>query len=189
MKKPVMILADFDDTLIKTDSFAGMMKKEKWYLNPAILKAGVFLAFAKVLKKNEIPARNRMKYLLLQKYMELPVEKKNTYAEWFRSQINHEVIQEINQCPHDLLVIISASEAGLIRNVLSDVLACDMIIANELGSDSVSFRTCYGEEKVRRLKDCFPEPEKYDIIVWTDSESDRPIMNLAREVHLVRSTK
>ena len=113
-------------------------------------------------------------------------DRKEQYAQQFTQCLNQEVIAAIKECEHDLLVIISASEKNLIEGVLAGTLAYDYIIANELTDTPEQFRTCYGAEKVRRLQEAIPDYEKYSIIVWTDSESDRPIMNLAEQVHLIR---
>ena len=42
---------------------------------------------------------------------------------------------------------------------------------------------CYGEEKVRRLRQLFPELSDYHMIAYGDSSGDRELMTLANEAH------
>ena len=42
---------------------------------------------------------------------------------------------------------------------------------------------CYGEEKVRRLRQLFPELSDYHMIAYGDSRGDRELLQMADEVH------
>lgn len=181
--KPVMILADFDETIIDIDSFASMMKQEKWYLDPAVLLCGAGLVLTRMIGKDQLPARSRMKKRLMEKYRDLPADKRKEYIDLLRNHIDPEVVAEIKALSAEKLIIASASEEELIRDVLAGILEPDDIIANEFGGED--FRTCWGREKAERFIEKYPHYEEYDIHVFTDSQSDRPIMELADHVHMI----
>lgn len=89
---------------------------------------------------------------------------------------------------HSQDVIISASPFFLLKPI------CDELKVKELMASPVDKKTgkyqgknCHGVEKVRRLKEKYP-----DIIVestYTDSLSDKPILDLAKASYLVKGNK
>ena len=185
MNKPTLCIADFDDTLILTDSLKTIMLSEHWLLSPAVLLAGVRLFFSIKLHKNELASRSRFKLLILKKYEKLPDEKRKAYIEKFKGLINKVVTDMIREQSYDRIVIVSASEDSLVRNVIDGCFDRYEVIANSVSSD---FTTCYGKEKVRRLKELIPEPSDYIITTFTDSYSDSPLIELSDNAYMVKET-
>lgn len=203
-----LCLVDFDDTLITVDSLRHIMKSEYWLFAPSLLIAGVRLFLCMLCdelikpvayrsgKKADphvagspiiLRARSRFKYLMLTRYDRLSADKKKKYTEYLRDHINLKVLDMIRESEYDRIVIISASDEGLIRDVLSDSLAGTLIIANSTDNTDIrSFRTCYGIEKVSRLSQAIPDYRDHEITVFTDSYSDRPLMELADTVYLIK---
>ena len=192
-----LCLVDFDETLITVDSLKTVMKRERWYLSPELLMAGAGIVASKLHSKfvpgqsdaDRLRARSRFKLILLRKFRELPADRRIEYTEFFKKHINHDLTEEIRAAGYDRIVVISASETGLIREVLSDVLPDCEVIANECPDTQESaaeFRTCYGAEKVVRLRIAIPDYAGYDITVYTDSYSDRPLMDIAGTTHMVK---
>jgi len=184
--RPVMVVADFDDTLITVDSLCAMMKKNRWYLDPAMIRAGAGIVFAKASGRNELRARSRFKWLMLRRYHALPEEEKDAWTAYFRQRFNTGVLGQIRDLAPEKVIIASASDADLIRRVLDGVLSADDIIASVFTEDESSFQTCYGQWKADRFAERHPERTGYHVVVFTDSESDRPLMHLADEVRLIR---
>ena len=189
-----LCIADFDDTLILTDSLAYIMKREKWYLRPSLVTAGIGIIVSRVLpsqdKKNiALKARSRFKKRLLRLYYGLSQEKHNSYIATLRSLINAAVIEDIKAKHFDRIVIVSASESDLIKEVIGDVWPDITIVANSfapgLPDSQVDFTTCYGSHKVSRLTEAVPDLEDYDISVYTDSMSDKPLIDLANSAYMV----
>lgn len=187
--KPVMVVADFDDTLLTVDSLCSIMKKDRWYLDPAMLMAGGRIVLAKALGRGVLEARSRFKWLMLGKYRALPESGKAAWIAYFREHVNKDVLGQIEALHPAKVVIASASEEGLIVSVLDGILKTDDVIANVFTEDPASFRTCYGRWKADRFAERHPERKEYRVVVFTDSESDRPLMNLADEVRLVRKAR
>ena len=186
MMKKTLALIDFDKTIISVDSFIYILKKERWFFNIRIIWKVIEILIAKLNHKDELEKRSSLKYILLSKYQFLPEEEKQKIVCQMKQKINVDVIMSIRNMHPDLIVIASASETSLIDAVTKDVLNVNYIIANDYIADGASFRTCYGEEKAKRFKEAITDYQDYDIYVWTDSLSDKPIIDLAKEYHHVR---
>ncbi len=202
-----LCIADFDDTLILTDSLAYIMKREKWYLRPSLVTAGIGIIVSRMIpsqdKKNiALKARSRFKEQLLRLYYGLPQEKHDSYIATLRSLINTAVIEDIKAKQFDRIVIVSASETELIKEVIGDLWPDITIIANSLDASvnrnitlnpdlrnpQSEFTTCYGKHKVSRLTEAVPDLGDYDISVYTDSLSDKPLIDLASSAYMVGGT-
>ncbi len=90
-----LCLADFDDTLILTDSLKTIMLKERWFLSPTILTAGVRLFLCRLIKKGEYEARSDFKKRLLLKYGRMPETVREEYIRSFRKQITPVAVRRI----------------------------------------------------------------------------------------------
>ena len=167
-----LCLVDFDDTLILTDSLRTVMDSEHWLYSPSLFAAGVKLFFCRAIRRGEAKARDRFKAGILRRFKELPEEKVSDYVAQFKGLLNTGLTERIAGEHYDRIIVISASEENLVRRVLDGVLDKFEVIANT-ADPSDDFRTCYGEEKVRRT-------------VYTDSYSDRPLMQIANTSFLVK---
>ncbi|MCR5509448.1 MAG: haloacid dehalogenase-like hydrolase, partial [Lachnospiraceae bacterium] len=158
---------------------------EHWLCSPSLFAAGVKLFFCRALHSGETGARNRFKEGMLRRYYKLPEERVDAYVDSFRAQLNTGVIDKIKAGNYDRIIVVSASEEKLIRRVLEGVFDGFDVIANSL-EEGKGFSTCYGTEKVRRLAAFMPDYADHDIEVYTDSMSDRPLMEIAKRSYLVK---
>ena len=205
-----LCLVDFDDTLILTDSLKSVFLGERWFLSPGLLVVGIRLFFCRLFRKGEFEARSEFKRRLLLKYSGLSDEVRKAYIQLFKDKVNHVLTDRIIEGQFDRVVIISASEEELIKSVIGDSIAEYDVIANRIPAyfndskvktaertglsvsedqHSEEFRTCYGAEKVRRLLDLFPNCSDYGIIIYTDSFSDQPLIEIADEAYLVKGAQ
>lgn len=89
---------------------------------------------------------------------------------------------------HDKDIIISASPEFLLKPITDELKVMDLI-GSKVDKLSGKFDglNCHGEEKVRRLN------KKYkDLVVlesYSDSLSDKPILELAKDAYLVKGNK
>lgn len=182
-----LCISDFDDTLILTDSLVYILKSEKWYLRPSLIAAGIGIILSRVAPDHSLKSRSAFKKRVLEYYYKLPDEKKKKYTDILRGKINQPIIDDIKNKGFDRIVIVSASETGLIREVLSEVFAEVEVIANSLtgGPEDDNFETCYGENKITRLSEVIPDYRDYEITVYTDSWSDKPLMEIANQAYIV----
>ncbi len=203
-----LCIADFDDTLILTDSLAYIMKREKWYLRPSLVTAGIGIIASRLIPSQDkkdiaLKGRSRFKERLLRLYYGLPQEKHDSYITTLKSLINTTVIEDIDAKQFDRIVIVSASETDLIKEVVGDLWPDITIIANSLDASvnrnitldpgfrnsQPEFTTCYGKHKVSRLMEAVPDLGDYNISVYTDSLSDKPLINLAGSAYMVNKTE
>ncbi|MCR4754883.1 MAG: haloacid dehalogenase-like hydrolase [Lachnospiraceae bacterium] len=180
-----LCIADFDDTLILTDSLVYIMKNERWYMRPKLVFAGVRIVASRLLG-NRMKRRSAFKKILLEYYNELPDVKRSAYITTLKQKINKTVITDIQQKNYDRIVIVSASEESIIREVIGDILPGYMIIANKLPDDPESeFETCYGQNKVKRLEEAVEDYADHEISVYTDSWSDKPLIDIAKHAYMI----
>ena len=168
-----LAVVDFDKTLIKTDSFIYMMMRERWFLDPAVFVLCARLFLLTLLRSDAPEVRDRLKYRLLKKYSLLSFKKRMFYIETFKRKIDWSVADSITKGAYDRVVVASASEEKLICSVLSGVFSSCEVVASRIVQGE-AFKTCYGKEKYRRLKEYLGEgfDMEYEVTLYTDSRSD-----------------
>lgn len=181
-----LVLADFDETIIDCDSLVTIMKKEKWFWDFSLIVAGISIIFAKIFKGDVFSKRSAFKYIMMQKYEKLPAATVDKYISYFKNHLNNEVLDKIQEIGADRIVIASASVQSLISGVLDGVLEADTIIANVLDGERRNFKTCYGQNKADRVCQKVPDYKDYEIYVFSDSMSDKPIFDLGNNKYLVK---
>lgn len=181
-----MVLADFDETIIDCDSLVTIMIKEKWFLDISLIVSGINIILAKVFKGDVLKKRSAFKYIMMCKYGEMSYEDQEGYIDYFKKHINKDVINKIQQINAEKVIVASASDCTLIERVLDGVLKVDHIIANTECKNSKDFITCYGQQKADRVCKEIEDYHQYDIFVFSDSMSDRPIFDLGKYNYLVK---
>lgn len=91
-------------------------------------------------------------------------------------------------CSHKNDIIISASPEFLVKEI-GKILKVKCVIASEINIKNGKFKgkNCYGKEKVRRFKEKYPASNV--INAYSDSLSDMPMLNLAKNKYLVNQNK
>lgn len=181
-----LILADFDETIIDCDSLVTIMKKEVWFFDFSLLLAGFGIVCAKIFKGDVYKKRSIFKYIMMQKYQKLSDETKEKYNTFFKEHINVEVVNKIKELNADKVVVASASADTIIGKVLEGIIKVDVIIANTMSDNKKDFRTCYGEEKAQRVVSLINDYDKYEVYVFSDSMSDKPLFDLGQYKYLVK---
>jgi HAD superfamily hydrolase (TIGR01490 family) len=82
------------------------------------------------------------------------------------------------------LIIISASLENWIKpwaqnNFFEEVIATKIEAKNGLITGKLATNNCERQEKVRRFLEKYPERKKYFLYVYSDSETDKPLLSLA----------
>ena len=186
MDKQVLVLADFDETIIDCDSLVTIMKREKWFFDISLIWAGIGIACAKVFKGDVYKKRSAFKYIMMQKYNKLYDASVDKYIEYFKNHLNSEVLSKIRELDADRIVIASASAESLICRVLEGVLNVDTVIANVMSDNKKEFKTCYGQQKADRVCQQISDYKDCEIYVFSDSMSDKPIFDLGKVKYLVK---
>jgi decaprenyl-phosphate phosphoribosyltransferase len=178
-------LVDFDKTLIGSDSLYFIFKKERFYLKPKLLFSGLTAVLSLGLPKSyQIPFRSRFKKGLLEELKTLSKKRMAEYIQVFRTQLDKKIIGQVKAEQCEKVIVISGSEETIIRNTLSGMMVFDLIIANSMEKGSGGgFKTCWGQEKLERLKKELGDLKNYEFVLFTDSDDDRPLKEISSKVY------
>lgn len=192
--KPRLILFDFDGTITSRDSLIPFL----WHIsNP--------FSFTKKLTKSlpyiigyllKIISNERAKDRLLKHFLigrdleELRALCKSYVENALPNLIRPTALTAIqnHKSTNDLCVLISASP-DLYLNVWGKIQQFDYILTTEIATDNsmvtggISGKNCYGSEKLKRIKETFPDLSQYFIVVYGDSKGDFDLFEIADEVH------
>ena len=108
------------------------------------------------------------------------------YNDYFKEHINSEVVNKIKEIDAEKVIIASASAKKIISKVVEEILKVDLIIANDECESRSEFKTCYGQYKADRVQAEIDNLDQYEIYVFSDSMSDKPIFELGKYNYLVK---
>lgn len=191
--KNVCIL-DFDGTLVKKDTLKYIMVKE-WFFRDfdLLFLLPVLLIKTLLLPRNkQIKIRSVVKQKILKNVKDLPIHKYRSYIEHFRENLNWTIINDLNKKDFDIIIVTSASEEGIIKDVLKNVLNVDHIISNKIDDINVkNFITCWHKEKVRRVEDLLfglygENHKKFKYTLFTDSIEDGPLIKYSDKTNYIK---
>jgi len=176
---------DFDKTIYDGDCtidfYLFCLKKHKHIIFLLPIQIWGMLIYKLKIKEKEYFKEKFFVFLLKIKDIDKTIQqfsKKNNYKikDWYIKQKN------------DNDVIISASPYFLVNELLKP-LNIKYVIASDVDKKTGKFlsKNCYGEEKVKRFEEVFPN-KKIDSF-YSDSMSDLPMMKLAEKSYLVKDNK
>ncbi len=95
-----------------------------------------------------------------------------------------EMIKKAKEDGHDV-VIVSASMDNWVSQFFPGVkvIGTQVEVKDGLLTGRFSSANCYGEEKVRRLLEVFPNRSHYRLIAYGDSGGDKALLDFADESH------
>tara|TARA_A100001015_G_scaffold302043_1_gene389756 strand:- start:746 stop:1315 length:570 start_codon:yes stop_codon:yes gene_type:complete len=186
--KNKIALIDFDKTLIEVDSLGLIFLKEKLYLNTKLFFYGFILFLCKCFPKNkQLYIRSLFKKNLLKLIKLLPENKLDEYISDFKEKLNKDLVRDIKSENYDLIFVVSASEESIIEKVLDGELEVNAIISNKITHLSKNFITCWGVEKLHRLKELIEIEQFKEIHVYTDSYDDKPLLDIATKEIILKN--
>lgn len=186
VKRPKIVLVDFDRTLIGVDSLAHILRQEAWFWQPKLAVLGLLMAILQVVPYPfQLKVRSLFKQRLLKQLRRLPKAQWLSYVAFFRSQLNIALISRLKRQGYQQIIVLSASDQALIKQTLRGFLQPDSILANRK-ENLKAFRTVWHAEKVRRLRRALGDLEQYTFELFTDSYADLPLMQLSRKTYLIK---
>ncbi len=188
MKK--LALVDFDNTIVMCDTLGYIFRRERYYLDVRFLIAGSRVFIVRVLfpnqREKQIYARNTFKRILLSKFCRMDEVKLRSYVNYFRTKLNNKLLEFLGKQLYDRIVVVSASEEGLIKGVLNGVFPFDMVVSNSCSGVGENFETCWNVNKLKFLRKVITIEEYECIHLYTDSYDDLPLMEIADETFMVK---
>ncbi len=186
---------DFDGTITKRDTLIEFIRYAKGNLR---FLAG-FLLFSPVLvlmKLHLYPNYKAKQKLFSLFFKGMKIDDFDSICRQFaidngkllREKALSEIADALKECAP--ILIVSASIDNWIRPFFDDyegnkitVLGTKIETANGLITGRFISKNCYGEEKVRRIKDVLPNRNEYYLIAFGDSRGDKEMLEYADERH------
>lgn len=181
---------DFDGTLTTSDSLAGILLFHAGWLR--FLWGLLVLSPWIVLSMLGLYDNGRAKERLFAHFFRgMRLDDFNDLCRRYAAASTHilrpEGLQAISQAQAEggEVVIVSASVENWVQPFLPTVPVIGTQIEVADGVLTGRFRTpnCHGQEKVRRLKEAFPQRDSYHLTAYGDSGGDRELLALADESH------
>lgn len=182
---------DFDGTLTRNDTFIsfGKFALGSWKFAVALLKTFIPLASWKLGFNSSSNAKQKLFSNMFRGWPKADFDLKGKeFASVVDQDLRRDVMERLrhHQQNGDETAIVSASiynwiapwaKANGIDSVLSTEAETD-----ENGRLTGRFKTpnCLGEEKVRRIRNRYPDLMKYEIWAYGDSQSDKPMLSIAQ---------
>ena len=192
MEKSIIAVFDFDGTITRKDTLLEFVKFSKGKIQ---FYFGFFL-FSPLLvamKLKLYPNWKAKQKLFSYFYKGFSIKQFNEWGNGFSAQIDKfvrikatETIKSHKE-NNDKIVIISASIENWIKPWAKKV-GIETILATKIETDKNGFLTgkfltknCYGQEKVNRLLEVFPDKKDYKFIAYGDSRGDKELIDFADE--------
>jgi HAD superfamily hydrolase (TIGR01490 family) len=185
-----IVVFDFDGTITGKDTLIEFIKfsagKRKLYFG--------FLLFSPLLvamKLKLYPNWKVKQQLFSYFYKGVSIRQFNNWGSEFSSEIDKIVYAKAMETikshkeKNDKIVIISASIENWIKP-WAEKTGIDMVLATKIETDKNNLLTglfltknCYGQEKVNRFSELFPDRKDFEIIAYGDSRGDKELIKFA----------
>lgn len=190
MKKETIAVFDFDGTITKKDTLLEFIKfsKGRWhFFFGFVLFSPMFLAMKLKIYPNWKVKQNLFSFF----YKGISLEKYNAWGGEFSSEIN-KIIRpkalealKLHKKDGDKVIIISASIENWIKP-WAEKIGADIVIATKIQTKKNGLLTgkflsknCFGQEKVNRLLELFPNRKEYILIAYGDSSGDKELIEVS----------
>ncbi len=176
---------DFDDTIYRGDSsrdfyFYCLAKHPKiWLLQPMVAFYGI-LFLLKMMPKTQFKEKVFM-------FLQWIPDINDTINNFWNMHIKN-IKEFYKHTKKDDDIIITASPEFLVKPAM-DYLGIPRLLGSKIDKYTGKYDglNCYGDEKVHRLKESFPNVEVAEF--YSDSKSDTPLAELADKAYLVKGNQ
>lgn len=193
--KKVIAAFDFDGTITKKDTLFDFI--QFYHGNYKLIIGLIYLlpnllSYKLGLIKNGVAKEKLFSHFFKNENSMYFDFKCNQYSERIARMCRIEMLEKINwhlENEH-IVVIVSASvknwiEPWAIENNIGKVISTEIEDSGGYISGRFSTKNCYGEEKVNRLKDIFPERDQYILYAYGDSSGDNELLAFADNSFLI----
>lgn len=189
MNRPTVIVYDFDGTITSKDSFLQFLFHAKGTLRTylGLLWCGpIMLGY----KLKLIPNGKAKQMVFSHFFKGMSETQFNTHCKSFIPKINQitrpNILKTLQQdiANNHQVLIISASITNWITpwsetQGIPAVLGTELSIKNNSLTGKFATPNCYGQEKVKRLLEKFPNRDQYTLVVHGDSAGDKELLEMA----------
>ncbi|MDR3002494.1 MAG: HAD-IB family hydrolase [Fibromonadaceae bacterium] len=190
MKKETIAAFDFDGTITRKDTLIEFIKFSKG--NVKFYFAFLFFSPLLIAMKLKLLPNWKVKQSVFSYlFKNTPIEIFNKWCFEFCAIIDKilcpKTIEALNlhKKHNDKIIVISASMENWIKP-WADKMEIDTVLATKIETDENGLITgkfltknCYGQEKVNRLLEMFPNRKDYKLIAYGDSRGDKELIEFA----------
>ena len=190
MKRETIAVFDFDGTITQKDTLLLFIKYSKgiWSF---IFGFMIFSPLIVAMKLRLYPNWKAKQHLFSFFFKGISLDKFNDFGNKFSAEID-KILRpkaletlKLHKKNGDSVVILSASIENWIKPWAEEVGA-DMVLATKIETNKKGLLTgkflsknCYGQEKVNRLLELFPDRNNYILIAYGDSPGDKEFIELS----------
>lgn len=181
---------DFDDTITKKCTFVDIIIHAKGYTH--FLLGMTSLLPDVVLYKLGLMSNYLVKKKMFTRFF-AGIDKKeyNSFCEDYSLNkidpiLHHKAKEKIawhKSQGHKLLIVTASMEEWIkpwaLKNGFEDVLSTKPEIINDKLTGDFKNKNCFGQEKVNRLKEKYPNREEYYLYAYGDSDGDKALLEYA----------
>jgi phosphatidylglycerophosphatase C len=200
MKKETIAVFDFDGTITHKDTLLVFIKFSKGICS-LIFGIMLFSPLIVAMKLRLYPNWKVKQKLFSFFFKGESLEKFNDFGNKFNSEI-YKILRpkaletlKLHKKKGDRIIIVSASIENWIipwaEKVGTDIVIGTKIETNKDGLLTGNFlsKNCYGQEKVNRLLEMFPNRNDYELIVYGDSRGDKELIELSDKGFIINLKK
>lgn len=187
---PRLAVFDFDGTLTTRDTFplfiryvCGLRRFVVGFALYVPLLCLVWLGMMNGGRVKEMMTRRFFRGMAVEKFSRLCLSFAKSHAGIVRG-ITAEQLRKAHQSGWEV-VIVSASVEDWVRPFFPETTVLGTKLEESGGRLTGCFATpnCNGMEKVRRLRQYYPNLDNFDIEAWGDSRGDKEMLALAQKAH------
>lgn len=180
---------DFDGTITTKDTLFDFIR---FYVGTPKLLTGLvvlspMLVWHKLgFIKNDVAKQKLFSYFFKNKSINEFDKIGQEYTQRIRQIVRPEILEKLkwHQDQNHTVIIISASIENWIKPwaslmCIQTVLATQIEVENNIIKGTFGSKNCYGQEKVNRLLDMFPNRCDYTLYAYGDSAGDKELLALA----------
>ncbi len=186
MKK--IVASDFDGTLTSKDTLLEFIRFAKGNVH-CLIGFLLFSPLIALMFMKLYPNYKSKQKLFSYFFKGMPIEEFNRLGSDFAASSKHllrpggqEMIRKSREEGTEV-VVVSASIDNWVQPFFPDLKVIGTQIEVENGRLTGRFlsKNCYGQEKINRLLELFPDRENYYLIAYGDSNGDRKLLDFADE--------
>ena len=189
MKRKIAFF-DFDGTITTKDTLLEFIKFSKGNLQfflGFLLNSPYLIAYKLKIISNQSAKEKVLRFFFRGTLADVFEDYCSKFSEKALPQlIRYGAIQEIRRLQHDdyIVVVVSASPENWIRQWANEMqvqlLASKLEVKANQITGKILGKNCRGEEKVRRITECYTLSDFDQVIAYGDSNGDKPMLKLAK---------
>lgn len=187
---------DFDGTITSKDTLFDFIRfyiGKHNLLKGLIILSPILISYKLGFIRNDIAKQKLFSYFFKDKSIQEFNKVSLDYVKRIKEIVRPEILDKIkwHQAQNHIVIIISASIVNWIKPWASEmniktVLGTEIEIKDDIIEGVFSSKNCYGQEKVNRLIDKYPNRYEYILYAYGDSDGDKELLAFSDHPTLIK---